>query len=59
MKVVGLLSVPDASSTMLAPMATVMLATIRGLLLDLHVTSDHELNAALGAFLDLLCQPVA
>jgi AcrR family transcriptional regulator len=41
------------------PMATAILATIRGLLLDLHVTSDHErVNAALGAFIDLLDQPV-
>jgi hypothetical protein len=40
-------------------MATVILATIRGLLLDLHVTSDYEhVNAALDAFIDLLCRPV-
>jgi hypothetical protein len=41
-----------------APMATVILATIRGLLLDLHVTSDHtRVNDALNTFINLLDQP--
>jgi hypothetical protein len=40
-------------------MATVILATIRGLLLDLNVTSDHtRVNDALDAFVDFLEQRV-
>jgi AcrR family transcriptional regulator len=43
-----------------AAMATVILATIRGLLLDLHVTSDRpRVDAAIDTFVDLLDQPVA
>jgi AcrR family transcriptional regulator len=41
------------------PMATVILATIRGLLLDLHVTSDHaRVNHSLDIFIDRLDQPM-
>jgi hypothetical protein len=42
-----------------APMATTILATIRGLLLDRHVTSDHtRVDAALDAFIGLLDRAV-
>jgi AcrR family transcriptional regulator len=41
------------------PLATMILATIRGLLLDLHVTSDHaRVDHAVDIFIDLLDQPV-
>ena len=41
------------------PLATMILATIRGLLLDLHVTSDHaRVNHALDIFIDLLDPPL-
>lgn len=41
------------------PAATMILATIRGLLLDLHVTSDHaRITQALDTFIDLLDQPM-
>lgn len=40
-------------------MATMILATVRGLLLDLHVTSDQaRVNQALDTFIDLLDQPI-
>jgi AcrR family transcriptional regulator len=41
------------------PLATMILATIRGLLLDRRVTSDHaRVDAALDTFIGLLDQPV-